>query len=311
VTALGLPDRAVIRPSGRSGLVRQQRFWGVVLAAPALVGFTVFTAIPMIASAYFSLTDWQIANQAQWVGAENYQRMITDQQFHKALKATGLFVLWTVPASLISALVAALLLNSVRTAQGFFRTVFYLPVLVPPVAGSVLWLWMFNPDLGILNTALQALHLPTSQWIYSESSVMPSLALMAAWGFGSAAVIFLAGLKGISRELYEAAECDGAGALRRFWHITLPQLSPVVLFNAVMAVIAGFQAFDQAYIMTGGGPNGATNFIVFYLYNEAFQSGDFGYASALAWVLLVIIVVATLTVFRSARRWVFYDGGPR
>jgi multiple sugar transport system permease protein len=286
----------------------QQRRWGLLLAAPALLGFLTFSAVPMVASAYFSLTNWHVGSHADFIGVENYQRMVHDQQFHKALKATGLFVLWTVPASLVSALVAALLLNSIRRGQGLFRTVFYLPVLVPPVAGSVLWLWMFNPDMGILNTLLQTVRLPPSQWIYAENTVMPSLALMAAWGFGNAAVIFLAGLKGVSRELYEAAACDGAGALRRFWHITLPQLSPVVLFNAVMGIIGGLQAFDQAYIMTSGGPNGATNFIVFYLYNETFQSGEFGYANAIAWVLLVVIVLVTLTVFRSARRWVFYEG---
>jgi multiple sugar transport system permease protein len=283
----------------------------MVFAAPAVVGYIVFTAAPMVASLYFSLTEWTIGSSPAFVGLDNVREMIADAQFHKALKATGLYVLFAVPASLVSALVAALLLNRAGKAEGVYRTLFYLPVLVPSVASSVLWLWMFNPDLGLLNTALGAIGLPQSSWIYAESSVMPSLALMAAWAFGNTAIIFLAGLKGVPRELYEAAQCDGAGAMRQFWSVTLPQLTPIVLFNLVMGMIAGLQVFDQAYIMTSGGPNGATNFIVYYLYNQAFRSGDFGYASAIAWVLFLVILVVTLVIFRSARRWVFYEGVQR
>lgn len=297
---------------GRSrGLKRSQRIWGVLFALPAVFGFVVFTIGPMLASAFISLTDWKIGTSPHFVGAQNYVSLVHDSLFAASLKATGKYALMAVPAALVVAFLAALLLNQAKRFRGVFRTIFYLPVLVPPVASAVLWLWIFNPDIGLLNGVLRTLHLPTSSWLYGDHTVMPSLAIMAAWGFGNTALIFLAGLQGVSRELYEAAEVDGAGPGRRLWHITIPSISPIILFNLITGMIAALQVFDQAYIMTQGGPNNRTYFYVYYLYNKAFTDGQLGYASTLAWVLFVIVAIVTIVLFRVARNWVYYEEASR
>jgi len=205
----------------------------------------------------------------------------------------------------------AALLNKASRGRGVFRTIYYLPVLVPPVASAVLWLWLFNPDAGLLNELLKAVGLRPSLWVYGESTAVPSVALMGIWGFGNMTLVFLAGLQGVSRELYEAAECDGASAWRRLWHITLPSISPVILFNLITGMIAAVQLFDAAYVMTQGGPNNATLFYVFYLYTKAFAESRLGYASALAWVLFMVILVVTVVLFRTSRQWVFYEAGKK
>jgi multiple sugar transport system permease protein len=184
-------------------------------------------------------------------------------------------------------------------------------VLVPPVASAVLWLWLFNPDSGLLNELLKGLGLPPLLWVYGEGTAIPSVALMAIWGFGNMTLVFLAGLQGVSKELYEAAEVDGANAIRRMWHITLPSISPVILFNMITGMIAAVQIFDAAYVMTKGGPNNATLVYVFYLYSKAFAESQLGYASALAWILFVIILIVTIILFRTSRQWVFYEGAKR
>lgn len=299
------------RRGPRNDIGRSQRKWGFIFVAPAVLGFAIFTIGPMLASFGISLTDWSIGGQANFVGVENYRALLDDTLFWQSLKATGLYTVMAVPASLVTAFFAAMLLQRANRFSGVFRTLFYLPVLVPPVASSMLWMWIFNPDLGLANGLLELVGLPGSRWIYSETTVMPSLAIMSAWSFGNTALIFLAGLKGVPRELYEAAEVDGAGAVRRLWHVTLPQLSPIILFNLVMGVIGALQVFDVAYVMTNGGPNNATFFYVFYLYTRAFGQGQFGYASALAWVLFVVVLIVTALLFRSARSWVFYGGARR
>ena len=295
----------------RSGLQRSQGRWGVIFALPAVVGFLAFTLSPMLASGVIGLTDWTIGQPPQFVGFGNYHAIAGDALFWKSLSVTGYYALLAVPGGLVVAFCTAALLNQARRGRGFFRTAFYLPVLVPPVASAVLWLWLFNPDAGLLNELLSAVGLPTSLWVYGESTAMPSVALMTIWGFGNMTLVFLAGLQGVSRELYEAAECDGASPLRRMWHITLPSISPVILFNLITGMIAAVQVFDAAYVMTQGGPNNATLVYVFYLYTKAFAEGQLGYASALAWILFLIIVVVTALVFRTSRQWVFYEGGKR
>lgn len=302
---------AVGRRRGTNGLRRSQRVWGFLFAAPAILGFVVFTIGPMLASLVISLTDWTIGGTPSFVGGENYRALLDDTLFVASLKATGYYAILAVPAAMVVAFLAALLLNQATRFRGFFRTVFYLPVLVPPVASAVLWLWIFNPDLGLLNNFLRILHLPTSVWIYGDNTVMPSLAMMTAWAFGNTALIFLAGLMGVSKDLYEAAEVDGAGPLQRLWSITIPSISPVILFNLVTGMIAALQVFDQAYVMTQGGPNNRTLFYVYYLYNKAFTEGQLGYASTLAWVLFVIVLIVTVLLFRVARNWVYYEGETR
>lgn len=259
-----------------------------------------------------SFTDWIIGVPPAFIGVDNYAEMLgEDTRFWKSLIVTAEYVVLAVPGSVVAAFLAALLLHQARRARGFFRTVFYLPVLVPPVASAVLWLWIFNPDNGLANIVLGWLGLPQSNWIYGESSAVPSVAIMTIWGFGNTALIFLAALQGVPRQLLEAAEVDGAGPLRRVWHVTLPQISPIIFFNVVIGLIAAFQSFDAPFVMTSGGPNNATLFYVFYLYTTAFSDARLGYACALAWVLFVIVLIVTLAVFRSARSWVYYEGDRR
>lgn len=295
--------------SGRRGtsIRRSQALWGWLFAAPAAMGFVIFIAGPMIASLFISLTNWVIGGTMSFIGIGNYQRMLQDHVFWKSLEATGYYVVLSVPLSIIFAFVAALLLNRARVARGFFRTVFYLPVLVPPVVSSVIWLWIYSPDNGLANGFLKLLGLPPLQWIYDESMAVPSIALMTAWGFGNMALIFLAGLQGVPRELLEAAAVDGAGPIRRTWSVTVPHVSPIILFNGITAMISALQVFDAAYVMTKGGPNYSTTFYVYYLYQEAFTQGDLGYASALAWVLFVVVLIVTIVLFRTSSRWVFYE----
>lgn len=316
-----MPETAISRPAGdlsqlaargtggrANGLALSQRRWGIVFAAPAIIGFLVFTLGPMVASLVISLTNWTIGSPPSFIGTKNYGTLFGDALFWKSLRATGFYAVLAVPASLLVAFFVAVLLHRARRLNGFLRTVYYLPVLVPPVASAILWLWLFNPDSGLLNAALRAVHLPTSLWVYGERTVMPSLALMAAWGFGNTALIFLVGLQGVPRELYEAAECDGAGPVGRLWNVTIPSISPVILFNLIIGMIAALQVFDQAYIMTSGGPNNATYFYVYYLYNKAFTEGQLGVASAMGWILFLVVVVVTAAIFRTARHWVFYEG---
>ncbi|TDC26680.1 sugar ABC transporter permease [Streptomyces sp. 8K308] len=296
--------------TARGGLARMEQRWGVALALPAIVGFLLFTAGPMLASFVVSLTDWTIGGKTNWVGLDNYRVMFGDDDlFWKSLRVTLYYTLLAVPLGLAVGFVVALLLNRDVRGRGVFRVLYYLPVLVPSVASAVLWTWIYNPDFGLLNQLLRGAGLPTGQWIYDSSSAVPSLAIMSAWGFGNAAVIFLAGLQGVPRHLHEAIEVDGGGAWARFRFVTLPMMTPTIFYNLVMSLIATFQVFNEAYVMTSGGPDNATLFYNFYLYRTAFTEGRLGYASALAWVLFLLVVVATSLVFRSARRWVYYETG--
>jgi multiple sugar transport system permease protein len=294
--------------SSTNGLARSQNRWGWIFAAPAIIGFFLFVAGPMVASFIIGLTNWQIGLSPAFVGFDNYVHLVQDPSFWDALKATAYYVIVAVPGGVLVAFLAALLLNRVRRGRGLFRVVFYLPVLVPPVASAVIWLWIFAPDAGLANSFLKMLGLPPLQWIYDQATAVPSVALVTIWAFGNMALIFLAALQGVPRELLEAAEMDGAGPFRRMLNVTIPQVSPIILFNVITGTIAALQAFDSAYVMTQGGPNNATLFYVYYIYQTAFGAGNLGYASALAWVLFIIVLIVTVVVFRTARHWVFYEG---
>nr|WP_314001914.1 sugar ABC transporter permease [uncultured Paenibacillus sp.] len=286
-----------------------ERKWGVLFALPAMLGFIIFVAGPMIASLIFSMTDWSIGSDMKFTGLENYRTMAAeDPLFSKSLFVTLYYTIGSVPLGIMAAFLIAMLLNQKVKGLAIFRTVYYLPVLVPSIANSMLWLWLFNPDFGLFNSMLRSVGLPGSQWIYSETAAIPSLILMSTWGVGNAAVIFLAGLQGVPGHLYEAVEVDGGGALRKFWHVTLPSMTPTIFFNVIMGMIGTLQVFDQAYVMTNGGPNNATLFYIFYLYRKAFSEAQMGYAAALAWVLFLIIMALTALVFRSSRFWVYYEG---
>ncbi|MER2060823.1 MAG: sugar ABC transporter permease [Niallia sp.] len=287
-----------------------ERNWGILLAAPAIIGFLLFTLVPMIASLGFSLTDWNIGGSFSFIGLENYKTMLTeDKLFSKSLFVTIYYTLGSVPLVMAGAFFIAMLLNQKVKGLSIFRTIFYLPVLVPSVANTMLWLWMFNPDFGLLNTILGSVGLSGQQWIYSESSSIPSLMLMSTWGLGNAAVIFLAGLQGVPSHLYEAVEVDGGGPLRKLWHVTIPMMTPTIFFNLVMGLINTFQVFNEAYIMTEGGPNNSTLFYVYYLFRTAFKDSQMGYACALAWGLFLIILFLSSIVFLTSKKWVYYEGG--
>ncbi|MCW6006401.1 sugar ABC transporter permease [Micromonospora sp. CPCC 205371] len=290
-----------------SGQRRLERRWGLLMAVPAILGFLIFTAGPMVASLGLSLTDWQVGGSLSFVGTGNYTALAGDDLFWKSLSVTTYYTLGAVPLSLIVAFVVAMLLNQRVRGLPVWRTIFYLPTLVPAIANVVLWIWIFNPDFGLLNSLLRQGGLPTGMWIYDESLAVPSLIIMSTWAFGNTMVIFLAGLQGVPQHLYEAVSVDGGGPWHRFRHVTVPMMTPTIFYNLVVGVIGTFQVFNQAYVMTEGGPNNATLFYVYYLFRKAFRESEMGYASALAWVLFMIIMVVTFMMFRNARRWVYYE----
>lgn len=289
---------------------KKEAIWGVMLALPAILGFFIWTAGPMIASFYISLTDWKIGGMPKFIGMSNYVQMFTkDPLFAKSLWTTLYFTIGSVPLILIFSFLVAVLLNQKVKFMPFFRTIFYMPSIAPVIASSVLWMWLFNPDFGLLNSALQSLGLHKLMWIYDELQVIPSLIMMNLWGMGNTMIIFLAGLQGIPEYLYEAVDIDGGNWWDKFKKITIPMMSPTIFFNLIMLVIDNMQVFSKAYVMTDGGPNNASLFYVFYLYRTAFTHSEFGYASALAWILFIIILILTIIVFKSSNKWVYYEGG--
>ncbi len=289
---------------------KKEALYGWLFAAPVMLGFFLFVFLPIVVSFIMSLTDYAIVNEWAFTGFQNYEKLFsgTDPFFYQSLSVTFRYVLLSVPLQILVAFLLALVLNTHIRGRAVFRTIFYLPTIVPVVASSLIWLWLFDPDMGILNTILRSLHLPTSMWVWDEGSAIPSLALMSVWTVGSTMVIFLAGLQDIPRQLYESVDVDGGKGWHKLLHITIPMLSPTIFFNTVMAIINGFQVFNQAYIMTDGGPNNATLVYVFYMYREAFRFSNMGYACAIGYVLFVIIMIVTLLVFRSSAMWVYYEG---
>ncbi|MDQ0209045.1 carbohydrate ABC transporter permease [Alkalicoccobacillus murimartini] len=294
--------------TGRKKRRNNQTLIFYLFISPWLFGFLVLAAGPMIYSLYMSFTDWQIFGGAEWIGLENYENLLfNDPLFWKTLWNTFYFTFFGVPLSLVFGYLLAVLLNQKVKFMGVFRTIFYLPSIVPAVASSLLWLLIFQPEFGLANAVLNFLNLPTSNWILSESMVKPALIIMGLWGVGGGMVIYLAGLQGVPPSLYEAAEIDGAGKFRKFWNVTVPMTSHVIFFNLIMGIIGSFQVFTQAYVMSNGGPNYASLFYVLYLYQNAFQFFKMGYASALAWILFLIILVFTLLQFKFFGKKVYYE----
>jgi len=278
---------------------------------PWMIGFIVFTAGPMLGSLYISFTRWEIVTPAVWVGLEQYQKLFSDDRFYLSLWNTAYYVFLGVPLHLALALLAALAMNLDLKGIRFYRTLYYVPSLTPAVANSILWLWIFHPQWGLANAFLQWFGFEGLYWLQDPRIAKPAFIIMSFWTIGGQMVILLAGLKGIPQQLYEAAAIDGANTWQRFRNVTLPMLTPALFFNFIMAIIGAFQVFTQAYIMTEGGPNYATLFYLLYLYRMAFENFRMGYASAMAWVLFVIILFFTLIQFRLSDRWVFYEGDLR
>lgn len=294
--------------------MRKGLWYGLLFTAPAILGFIIFTLGPMIASLVLSLTNYNVFKEhTSFVGFGNYARLFSgeDELFYKSLGVTFYFVLLRVPAVIIVSFAIALLLNMNVKGRAVFRTIIYLPSIVPAVASAMIWMWLMNPDLGLLNSMLGWLHIPASNWLYAEGSVIPSVVLTTLWGIGSTVIIFLAGLSGIPQSYYEAIEVDGGGWYSKLRQITIPMVSPTLFFNTIMAIIGSFQVFNEAYILTQGGPNNRSLFYVFYLWRTGFRDTEMGYASALAWILFLIIMVFTFITFKTSKSWVYYEGGER
>jgi multiple sugar transport system permease protein len=296
----------------RVRLTQQPGFWGMLFISPWLLGFLIFTAGPMLGSLFLSFCKYDL-NTLKWVGGKNYQVLFTqDPLFWKSLGNTAIYVLFSVPIGLTGSLLIALLLNQKVRGMPFFRTAFYLPSLVPAVASSLVWMWVFHPDSGILNYTLSLIGIKGPAWLLDPNTALASLIVMSLWGIGGGRmIIFLAGLQGIPDDLYEAASLDGAKGWAVFRHVTLPMLSPTIFFNLILGIIGSFQVFTSAFVMTGGGPNNATMMYVLYLYNNAFRYFKLGKASAMAWVLFAILLVFTVIQFKNAAKWVYYEGGEK
>jgi multiple sugar transport system permease protein len=309
-------DRAAaVQPRARHSLRRRRFLWGMLFVSPWLVSTLGLVLYPMGLSLYYSFTSYDIVGSSNWVGLANYQELLHDPQFTQSLENTLYLVVVMVPLSLLASLGYALLLNQAVFGQRLFRTVLYLPQMVPTVASAILWIWVLNPTYGLVNTVLGWVHITGPLWLNSISWSKPSIVLMNLWGVGGAGVIFLAGLQGISPFLVDAARVDGANAWQRFRHVTVPALSPLILFNAIMGVLAAMQFFTQAFIMGGGDTGGSSiglgnslQFAVVYLYEVAFADLRVGYASAIGWVLFVMALAVIGVMLRVSVRWVFYEG---
>jgi len=298
---------AAARPR-RGARPRNDNLAGYLFISPWLIGFFTLTLIPMVASLYLSFTSYDIFTSPRWVGLDNFQTMFfEDARYWKSVRATFYYVLASVPLRLAFALGVAMLLNTGFALLGLYRAIFYVPSIIGgSVAVALMWRRIFGPD-GLLNAGLSAVGIEGLNWLGNPRTGIWTLIILAIWQFGSPMLIFLAGLKQIPQELYEAAEIDGAGGWRKFLKITLPLLSPVIFFNLVMQIIAGFMVFTQAFVVTGGGPLDTTRFYALYLYDQAFRNFRMGYASAMAWVLLLIVAFFTALAFRSSSMWVHYE----
>ena len=292
--------------------MRGQRILGLAYLAPYIVGLVVFTAMPFLTSLYLSFTSYDLMSSPKWSGLANYERLFTrDRTFLKSLNVTLLYVFITVPLKLAFALFIAAILNYKLKFINFFRTAFYVPsILGGSIAIAVLWRYIFASE-GLANMALGTVGLGPVDWFGDPTNALFTITLLRCWQFGSAMVIFLAALQSIDKSLYEAAAIDGAGKVRTFIFITLPLLTPVIFFNLIMQMVQAFQEFNGPYIITQGGPLKSTYLLPLYIYDEAFKKFNMGYASAIAWVLFVIIMGLTLVAFWSSKKWVYYAGDKR
>ena len=279
-----------------------------IFLIPWLLGFLLITAVPLFASLYLAFTDYDILNPPEWTGLENFQRMIHDEQFWASVKVTLVYVLISVPLQLGFALLLALILDRGLSGLAFYRSAFYLPSLLgTSVAIAILWREIFGDD-GLINKGLAVIGINGESWLQNPKTALATLIILNVWTFGSPMVIFLAGLRQIPDELYEAARVDGAGIVRQFTHVTIPLLTPIIFFNLILQTIGAFQTFTQAHIISGGtgGPANSTLFYTLYVYQQGFVAFDMGYASALAWVLMAAIAVITALHFLVSKYWVFY-----
>lgn len=287
---------------------RREALDGYVSLSPWMIGFLFFYFIPITATLYLSFTEWTLVNPSKWIGLDNYVRMFArDPLFWSAFKATTLFVLYSLPAKLVLGLMLALLLNLKIPGMNVFRTIFFLPAVISGVAVSLMWIWFLQPDTGVVNTLLRLIGVEGPGWFWDLDWALPSVAIMSIWKVGGAAIIYLAGLQNIPAHLYEAATIDGANKWQQFWKITLPLLTPTLLFQLIIEMIDAFKIFTEAFVITKGGPLHTTYFFLLYFYEEAFKNFNMGYASALAIFLLIIMMLSTALAKYWSRKWVFYE----
>jgi len=307
----------VIVSSSRAGARRRalrRNLEGWMFVSPVVLGLLCWTLIPFVAAFYFSFTNYDLLSSPVFRGLRNYSRLFGDPLFWQSVRVTLGFTALFLPLSMGIGLGMALLLNQRVRGIGLLRTAFYIPSIVPLVATAVLWIWILNPTGGLLNTALQWLHLPTGLWLTDPGSAMPSLVLLGLWSVGGGMIVFLAGLQGVPEEYYEAAKIDGASTISQFWHVTLPLLSPTLFYLLILGLIASMQYFTQAFVLGGtstnggglGSPANSTLFLAVYIYQIAFGYYQMGYACALSVVLFAMILVLTLILFGTQRFWVFY-----
>jgi multiple sugar transport system permease protein len=307
-TEIGVREQA---PRARSTVGQKEALWGYVCILPWIIGFVAFFLGPMLYSFYGSFTKWNIIGTPRWVGLENYLKIMTDDRlFGRAIRNTVYYTLVSVPLGLVAGLLVSLLLNVKVKGIQAYRTIYYLPSVLPVVSVVLLWQWIFNPRQGILNRILEVFGIEGPRWLADPDWAIPALIIMGLWGVGGGVVIYLAGLKSIPQHLYEAARIDGAGVWQRFIHVTLPMMTPTLFFNLITGIIGAFQIFTTAFILFGaqGGSGGNMLFFVTYLYRRGFVSFQLGYASALAWILFFIVLALTVLVFRSSAFWVYYEG---
>ena len=291
----------------KSPLRKREAKWFYIFILPWILGFFLFTFFPMAMSAVLSFMKWDYVQAPRFVGWENFITLFHDDVFYKSLQVTIIYAVFSVPLSLLVSFIFALLLNTGIKGLSVYRTLFYLPSLVSGAAASILWMWMFNPEFGVINTILGYFGIDGPGWIYDKNWALPALIIMSLWGVGGSMLIYLSGLQGIPTELYEAAKIDGAGKATTLFKITIPMMTPVIFYNLIMGIIGSLQTFTQAFVMTDGGPNYSTYFYVLYLYKNAFKNFKIGYASAQAWILFFIILALTALVFRSSAAWVYYE----
>lgn len=296
------------RPVGLFSYKSELPFY--LFAAPWLIGMAVFFLYPAVMSLYYSLTNYNIIGHPIFIGFKNYVVLFTkDQTFIKCIWNTLYMVVFSLPIQLVFQLILALMLNWEVKGIGVFRTLYYIPVLVPPVSISILFTMVYDDNYGILNAILRLVGIPGQHWLSSVQLSKPSIIIMGLWTAGSGMLFYLSSLKNVSPSLYESARIDGASNWQRLVKITLPLITPTIFFNVVMGVIYTFQLFTESYVLTKGGPNYSSYFLMYYMYNEAFKAGKMGMASAMAWVLFVIILLFSILILKTSKYWVYYEEG--
>lgn len=314
IQAFGSVRKTANKRQGHSAQNRFNTKWGLIFLSPWIVGFLAFTLIPIIATLIFSFTNYSpvTPESTVWVGLKNYSDMVADKNVANSFLVTIKYAVLALPLSLGFGLLLAALVNSkYLLAKNFFRTIYYMPAMIPVIAAGIIMAGIMNTNTGFINLGLESVGIPGPDWLNSTFWIYPALVLIGLWGLGNLMITLLAGMQGVTKELYESAEIDGANGWQQYLYITLPLISPVIFYNLTIMIIGAFKYFDLAYVLKNGtgGPAGATNFYNLYLYKNAFQYNLMGFGSAMAWVLFVIVLALTVVLFTTSGRWVFYSGG--